>query len=244
MDRYIEKILSARVYDVAIESPLEEAPALSRRLGNRMMLKREDLQKIFSFKIRGAHNKIWQLARQQELEGVVASSAGNHAQGVAYAAREFGLEALIVMPEDAPDVKREATRALGGRVVFEGYTTEERKRRALEIAAEEGYTVVPPFDHPDIIAGQGTVGLEVVEQLREAARRGGRDPDAAEDERAGGIEPVGVVPEADAHGRAPGSASVRRGGAQDREGQVRRVAGVVDPDAGDRHSGRHLDGGE
>ncbi|MFB6240528.1 MAG: pyridoxal-phosphate dependent enzyme, partial [Gemmatimonadota bacterium] len=95
-------------------------------------------------------------------------------QGVAYAAREFGLEALIVMPEDAPQVKRDATRALGATVVFEGYTTEERKARALEIAAEEGQTVVPPFDHADIIAGQGTVGLEIVGQLREAARR---DPD-------------------------------------------------------------------
>jgi threonine dehydratase len=165
MDRYIEKILSARVYDVAIESPLEEAPALSRRLGNRMMLKREDLQKIFSFKIRGAHNKIWQLSRQQPLEGVVASSAGNHAQGVALAARNLGLKAVIVMPRTTPGIKVDAVRALGAKAILHGDAYDEAYAHAREIEAEKGYPFIHPFDDPDTIAGQGTIGMELCRQF-------------------------------------------------------------------------------
>lgn len=146
--------------------------------GEPVWLKCENLQRGGAFKVRGAYNFVHRLSPDEREAGLVTFSSGNHAQGVAYAAREFGLEAVIVMPEDAPEVKRDATRALGGRVVFEGYTTEERRARALELAREEGYTVVPPFDHRDIIAGQGTVGLEIVQQLREDARRRGGDPDA------------------------------------------------------------------
>jgi len=165
MDRYIEKILSARVYDVAVESPLDEAYALSRRLGNRMLLKREDLQSIFSFKIRGAHNKIWQLHRQQELEGVVASSAGNHAQGVALAARNLGLKAIIVMPRTTPGIKVDAVRALGAKAVLHGDAYDEAYAHAREIEAEKGYPFIHPFDDPDTIAGQGTIGMELCRQF-------------------------------------------------------------------------------
>lgn len=159
--------------------------------GHPVWLKCESLQHGGAFKVRGAYNFVSRLTPEEREAGLITFSSGNHAQGVAYAAREFGLEALIVMPEDAPEVKREATRALGGRVVFEGYTTEERKRRALEIAAEEGYTVVPPFDHRDIIAGQGTVGLEIVEQLREHARRSGGDPDGPASRPGLAVVPIG-----------------------------------------------------
>jgi len=154
-------------------------------------LKCESLQHGGAFKVRGAYNFVSQLSPEEREAGLITFSSGNHAQGVAYAAREFGLEALIVMPEDAPQVKRDATRALGGRIVFEGYTTEERQARALEIAREEGYTVVPPFDHRHIVAGQGTVGLEIVEQLREAANRSGEDSDGAASRPGLVVVPIG-----------------------------------------------------
>lgn len=165
MDRYIEKILSARVYDVAIESPLEEAPALSRRLDNRMMLKREDLQKIFSFKIRGAHNKIWRLVRDQAVEGVVAASAGNHAQGVALAARNMGLKAWIVMPRTTPAIKVDAVRALGAKAILHGDGLAEAYEHARELEVEKGFPFIHPFDDADTIAGQGTIGMELCRQF-------------------------------------------------------------------------------
>ena len=165
MDRYIEKILSARVYDVAIESPLDEAPALSRRLDNRILLKREDLQSIFSFKIRGAYNRIWRLAHDQDIEGVVCSSAGNHAQGVALAARRLGLKAAIVMPRTTPQIKVEAVRALGVKPILHGDAYDEAYEHALEIEREKGYPFIHPFDDPDTIAGQGTIGMELCRQF-------------------------------------------------------------------------------
>lgn len=167
MDRYIEKILSARVYDVAIESPLDEAYALSRRLNNRVVLKREDLQSIFSFKIRGAYNKIWRLHRQGAVEGVVASSAGNHAQGVALAAKRLGLKAVIVMPRTTPQIKVDAVKALGARAVLHGDAYDEAYAHARELEQEKGYPFIHPFDDPDTIAGQGTVGMELCRQFGE-----------------------------------------------------------------------------
>lgn len=166
MDRYIEKILSARVYDVAIESPLDEAYALSRRLDNRILLKREDLQSIFSFKLRGAYNKIWQLTRHGDtIEGVVASSAGNHAQGVALAAKKLGLKAVIVMPRTTPQIKVDAVRALGARAVLTGDAYDDAYAHAREIEQEKGYPFIHPYDDPDTIAGQGTIGMEICRQF-------------------------------------------------------------------------------
>jgi len=164
MDQYIEKILSARVYDVAIESPLNEAHSLSRRLDNRVLLKREDLQQIFSFKLRGAYNKIWRLTRAGALKGVVASSAGNHAQGVALAARKLGLKAIIVMPRTTPGIKVDAVRALGGRAILHGDAYDEAYAKAREIEEEKGYPFIHPYDDPDTIAGQGTIGMEICRQ--------------------------------------------------------------------------------
>lgn len=167
MDQYIEKILSARVYDVAIESPLDEAPALSRRLDNRILLKREDLQQIFSFKLRGAYNKIWRLVRAGGVEGVVASSAGNHAQGVALAARRLGIKAVIVMPRTTPKIKVDAVKALGARAILHGDAYDEAYAHAREIEEERGYPFIHPYDDPDTIAGQGTIGMEICRQFGE-----------------------------------------------------------------------------
>jgi threonine dehydratase len=153
--------------------------------GRRVWLKCESLQRGGAFKVRGAYNFIARLDDDGRAAGLVTYSSGNHAQGVALAARAFGVRATIVMPRDAPAVKVRATRRLGGRIELAGITTTERRERAEAIARETGATIVPPYDHPDIIAGQGTVALEVVEQLREAAERdggatgdgtGGRDP--------------------------------------------------------------------
>jgi len=165
MDRYIEKILSARVYDVAVESALDEAPTLSRRLGNRVLLKREDQQSIFSFKLRGAYNRIWRLTRERDIEGVVCSSAGNHAQGVALAARRLGLKAAIVMPRTTPQIKVEAVQALGVKPILHGDAYDEAYAHALSIEAEKGYPFIHPFDDPDTIAGQGTIGMELCRQF-------------------------------------------------------------------------------
>ncbi len=148
-----------------------------RARGGRTWLKCENLQHAGAFKVRGAYNFIRRLGPDERAAGLVTFSSGNHAQGVAFAAREFGLRAVIVMPEDAPTSKVEGTRSLGGEVVREGFTSSERERRARELVETEGYTLVPPFDHRDIIAGQGTVGLEVVEGLRESAAAGEEDPD-------------------------------------------------------------------
>jgi threonine dehydratase len=161
---YIEKILRARVYDVAIESPLEEAPRLSRRLGNRVLLKREDLQPVFSFKLRGAYNKIAHLPDAEARKGVICASAGNHAQGVALAARRRGIRAVIVMPQTTPRIKVDAVAELGAEVVLDGDDYDTAYDRARDLAREQALTFVHPFDDPEVIAGQGTVGLEILRQ--------------------------------------------------------------------------------
>src|SRR5437660_1361974 len=159
---YIERILKARVYDVAIESPLEEAARLSRRLGNQVLLKREDLQPIFSFKLRGAYNRIAHMTPVERGKGVIAASAGNHAQGVAYAARHLGIRSLIVMPQTTPEIKVDAVRDLGAEVVLSGDTYAEAKLRCDELVAATGMTFVDPFDDRLVIAGQGTIGDEIL----------------------------------------------------------------------------------
>ena len=164
IDPYVEKILKARVYDVAIESPLEIAPALSTKLNNEIFLKREDLQPIFSFKLRGAYNKIAGLSPAQLTNGVITASAGNHAQGVALAANRLGVRSLIVMPCTTPDIKVEAVRRLGGKPLLFGDTYDEAQGRALELADEKEMVFIPPYDDPDVIAGQGTIGMEILRQ--------------------------------------------------------------------------------
>ncbi len=164
-EAYIEKILSARVYDVSVETPLSPAPNLSRRLGNRVLLKREDSQPVFSFKCRGAYNKIYQLLRKQpDLTGVIAASAGNHAQGVALAGRTLGLKSIIVMPRTTPAIKVDAVRNFGGRAVLHGDNYDEAYAHARQLQEEKGYAFIHPFDDPDTIAGQGTVGVELCRQ--------------------------------------------------------------------------------
>ncbi len=161
---YIERILKARVYDVAIESPLEEAPRLSRRLGNQVLLKREDLQPVFSFKLRGAYNRIAHLSDGAAKRGVVCASAGNHAQGVALAAKRRSIPATIVMPHTTPRIKVQAVIDLGGEVVLHGDDYDTAQERALELARERNLVFVHPFDDPDVIAGQGTIGVELLRQ--------------------------------------------------------------------------------
>jgi len=164
MDTLLREILTSRVYDVARETPLEPAPRLSRRVGSDVLLKREDLQPIFSFKIRGAYNRIARLDDAERARGVIASSAGNHAQGVAFSARRLGLRAVIVMPRTTPEIKVEAVRALGAEVVLEGDRYDEAQRYCQRLAAETGMAFVHPFDDPLVIAGQGTIGVELVRQ--------------------------------------------------------------------------------
>jgi threonine dehydratase len=164
---YVEKILRARVYDVAIESPLDRAPRLSQRLGSDVWLKREDLQPVFSFKLRGAYNKIAQLPADALARGVICSSAGNHAQGVALAASKRGIRAVVVMPISTPSIKIEAVRALGAETVLEGDAYDEAYAHAMTLAGTEGLTFVHPFADPDVIAGQGTIGVELTRQWKE-----------------------------------------------------------------------------
>ncbi len=161
---YVERILKARVYDVARETPLDEAPLLSRRLGNRVLIKREDLQPIFSFKVRGAYNKMAALGPEARARGVIASSAGNHAQGVALAASRLSLRALIVMPKTTPPIKVNAVRSLGAEIVLHGSSYDDAKAHAEELAARHGMTFVHPYDDADVIAGQGTVAMEILRQ--------------------------------------------------------------------------------
>ena len=162
--QYLEKILKARVYDVAVESPLELAPALSRRLGNRLLLKREDLQAVFSFKLRGAYNKMAALPKKRLARGVIASSAGNHAQGVALAAQRLGCRAVIVMPVTTPRIKVGAVAARGAEVVLHGDSYDEAYRHALGIKRRRGLAFVHPYDDPEVIAGQGSIGMEILRQ--------------------------------------------------------------------------------
>lgn len=163
---YLERILTARVYDVAQESPLELAPRLSDRLHNRILLKREDMQSVFSFKLRGAYNKMAQLPPDQLQQGVIAASAGNHAQGVALGARQLSTTALIVMPITTPNVKVEAVKSRGGQVVLFGDTYDDAYAHARQLSEEKGLTFIHPFDDPDVIAGQGTIGMEILRQYQ------------------------------------------------------------------------------
>jgi len=165
---YLERSLNAAVYDVAIESPLELAPKLSARVGSEVWLKREDMQAIFAFKVRGAYNKMVRLAPEVLARGVVAASAGNHAQGVALAAERLGCPAFIAMPVTTPSIKVDAVRARGATVELVGDTYADAAAYALTLAAERGLTFVHPYDDPDVIAGQGTIGLEI---LRQAGQR-------------------------------------------------------------------------
>ena len=161
---YLKRILTARVYDVARETALEPARSLSRRLGNHVLLKREDQQPVFSFKLRGAYNKMAHLAPEALAQGVICASAGNHAQGVALAAKRLGCRAVIVMPVTTPRLKIDAVQALGGEVVLAGDSYSDAYTRAVAVQREQGLTFVHPFDDPDVIAGQGTVAMEILRQ--------------------------------------------------------------------------------
>lgn len=163
---YLERILNARVYDVAQESPLEYAPNLSQRLSNKLLLKREDMQSVFSFKLRGAYNKMAQLPPDLLKQGVIAASAGNHAQGVALSASQLGTSAIIVMPVTTPQVKVTAVKNRGGEVVLYGDTYDDACAHAKELAKSKNLTFIHPFDDPDVIAGQGTIGMEILRQYQ------------------------------------------------------------------------------
>jgi threonine dehydratase len=161
---YLKRILTTRVYDIAQETPLELAANLSTRLRNRLLLKREDMQSVFSFKLRGAYNKMAQLNGDQLAQGVIASSAGNHAQGVALGAKQLGTRAVIVMPTTTPALKVHAVKARGAEVVLYGETYDDAYGHACQLAAEQGLTFIHPFDDPDVIAGQGTIAMEILRQ--------------------------------------------------------------------------------
>jgi threonine dehydratase len=163
-ENYVERILKAKVYDVAIETALELAARLSSRLNNRVFFKREDLQPVFSFKIRGAYNKIAQLSPISAQRGVICASAGNHAQGVALGARTRGIPAVIVMPLSTPEIKVRAVADLGGEIVLRGDDYDHAYEYATELARERGLVFVHPFDDPDVIAGQGTIAMEILRQ--------------------------------------------------------------------------------
>lgn len=164
LQSYIERILRARVYDVASESPLTLAKSLSHRLDNQVFLKREDLQPVFSFKLRGAYNKLRHLSQVALSRGVIAASAGNHAQGVSMGASRLGIEALIVMPRTTPGIKVDAVRGWGAKAILHGDSFDEAYSHALELSETRGLTFIHPFDDPDVIAGQGTIGMEILRQ--------------------------------------------------------------------------------
>ncbi len=164
LEDYVKEILKARVYDVAKETPLDFAPTVTRRTHNKVWLKREDLQPVFSYKLRGAHNLISSLGEAEKQRGVIAASAGNHAQGVALSASKLGIRSVIVMPKTTPEIKVNAVRHLGGEIVLHGNNYDEASEHAHQLAEEKGMTYIPPFDHPLVIAGQGTVGKEILQQ--------------------------------------------------------------------------------
>ena len=164
LEHYVKKILAAPVYELAVRTPLQAAPALSEALGNRILLKREDLQPTFSFKIRGAYNKLVQLTPEQRARGVITASAGNHAQGVALAARELGISACIVMPMTTPQLKVLGVRNRGAEALLHGESFPFALEHALDLARQTGREFVSPFDDPDVIAGQGTVAMEILRQ--------------------------------------------------------------------------------
>jgi len=161
---YLERILTSKVYEIAEETPLDPAPNLSLRCGNRILLKREDLQPVFSFKIRGAYNKIAKLTPEERARGIITASAGNHAQGVAMSAQRLGCHAMIVMPVTTPQIKINAVRRMGGEAVLHGDSFSDAHLRAVELERETGATYIPPFDDPDVIAGQGTIAMEILRQ--------------------------------------------------------------------------------
>ena len=164
---YLVQILTARVYDVAQETPLEVAPNLSARLNNKLLLKREDMQSVFSFKLRGAYNKMAQLSPDLLKNGVIAASAGNHAQGVALGAKKLSTQAIIVMPVTTPQVKVDAVKARGGHVVLHGDSYDDACAYARQLEQEKGLTFIHPFDDPYVIAGQGTIGMEIMRQYQQ-----------------------------------------------------------------------------
>jgi len=161
---YLERILTAQVYDVAIESPLEFAPSLSERMNNRLLLKREDMQQVFSFKLRGAYNKMIKLSPEMLKRGVITASAGNHAQGVALVAQRLNCQATIVMPVTTPQIKMQAVKAYGATILLHGDSYDEAYARALKLSTQKRVTFIHPYDDPDIIAGQGTIGIEILRQ--------------------------------------------------------------------------------
>jgi len=165
-EQYLKRILKARVYDVARETPLELAPRLSKRLRNRIMLKREDLQPVFSFKLRGAYNKIVGLSEAARSKGVITASAGNHAQGVALAAQKLNIVALIVMPKTTPQIKVDAVRSYGAQIELHGNSYDDAYQHACQLASERDMTFVHPYDDPDVIAGQGTIAMEILRQYQ------------------------------------------------------------------------------
>lgn len=166
-EKYVKRILESRVYDVALETPLDVAPLLSKRLGCTVCIKREDLQPVFSFKLRGAYNRISRLSVAERKRGVIAASAGNHAQGVALAAARLNIKALIVMPVTTPEIKVAAVRERGARVILQGDTFDEAYLHARNLEQEQGLVFVHPYDDPDVIAGQGTIAMELLRQTSE-----------------------------------------------------------------------------
>ena len=167
LSRMVRQILQATVYDVAIETPLEAAPRISERLNNNIRFKREDLQPVFSFKLRGAYNRISQLPKSQLERGVITASAGNHAQGVALSGQKLGIRAIIVMPVTTPEIKIQAVKRLGGDVVLHGDAFDAANKYAIQRAADEGLTFIPPYDDELVMAGQGTIGNEILRQWRD-----------------------------------------------------------------------------
>ncbi|EEW06520.1 threonine ammonia-lyase, biosynthetic [Vibrio mimicus] len=161
---YLRQILRSPVYEVANVTPLQTMPRLSARIGNQVQIKREDRQPVHSFKLRGAYNMVSHLSEDQKAAGVIAASAGNHAQGMALSGTKLGIKTTIVMPRTTPDIKVEAVRGFGGEVLLHGSNFDEAKAEAERLAKEQGYTFVPPFDHPLVIAGQGTIGMEMLQQ--------------------------------------------------------------------------------
>lgn len=161
---YLRQILRSPVYEVANVTPLQTMPRLSARIGNQVQIKREDRQPVHSFKLRGAYNMVSHLSEDQKAAGVIAASAGNHAQGMALSGTKLGIKTTIVMPRTTPDIKVEAVRGFGGEVLLHGSNFDEAKAEAERLSKEQGYTFVPPFDHPLVIAGQGTIGMEMLQQ--------------------------------------------------------------------------------
>lgn len=164
-ESYIRRILNANIYDLVSETQVDEVPKLSQRFGNRISIKREDLQPVFSFKIRGAYNRMLKLSEEERRRGVVAASAGNHAQGVAMSAAHMGVKAVIVMPETTPDIKVDAVKARGGHVVLHGENFDAAAQHAQQLVKDNGMVFIHPFDDPEVIAGQGTVAMELLRQI-------------------------------------------------------------------------------